>query len=108
MNIIDTQQLKDGAEAVVADVPGVGRVCFVIPTIPDGAPDDVREGIARRRLVYLADNHQCPCGAKWVLPNRRQRRAGRRTAVNIVHEPGCPASDARLDAAILRWKRCGR
>ena len=106
MNIIDTQQFSNGTEAVIADLPGIGRTCFVIPTIPDGAPDDVREGIARRRLVYLADDHRCPCGAIWVLPNRRQRRQG--IAVRaVVHTPGCPASDNRLDAALRRWQGGG-
>lgn len=109
MKIIDTRPLPDGTEAVIIELPGIGRTCLVMPTIPDAAPDEVREGIARRRLVYLTDDHQCPCGARWTLPNRRQRRTGSHIVMGTVeHKPGCPACDDALDAAILRWKRGAR
>jgi hypothetical protein len=70
------------------------RVAWVMPTIPDDAPERRREGIARRRIT--ATTGRCPCGAVLVMPSRRERRAaqraGRRTVdVYVQHEPGCPA-----------------
>lgn len=69
------------------------RTAFVLPTIPDGASDVVREGLARRRLVAITG--ACPCGARLLIPNRRQRRAaareGRVLPVAVEHEHDCPA-----------------
>ena len=107
MKVIGSQLLRDGTEAVALEIPGLGTGVIVMPVIPDNAPQRIKEGIARRRNVYLSDDHRCPCGAVWRLPNRAQRRAaqGKVTAIPIVHENGCPAEDDALDAAIRDWKR---
>lgn len=86
-------------DVIVTEVPGVGRVVMVMPVPPDDAPLDVREGIARRRLVMLTG--QCPCGARRTLPNRAQRRALRRSGapvwhLDVRHADDCPATDAAL------------
>jgi len=61
--------------------------------IPDNAPADLKEGLARRQIVN--DGGLCPCGARMVLPNRHARRvaarAGKPIAVEIEHERGCAA-----------------
>jgi hypothetical protein len=82
-------------------------VAFVLPRIPDDAPEEIREGVARRRIVAI--NGRCPCGAELVLPNRAARRkaarAGSFVRMRIEHEDDCPAIDTALDEAIRRWKR---
>lgn len=100
MRILSIVRVSPHAEMIAADWPGIGRTLFVIPTIPDAAPAAVREGIARRRMVYLSDQHTCPCGAKLVPPNRKQRRSGRTVVAAVQHMPECPASDEALDAAM--------
>ena len=86
------------------DVPGVGRVAYVLPVVPESAPAEAREGLARRRVV--AHTGQCPCGARMVLPNRADRRASRRSGtvrhVTVEHEDDCPARDDRL-LFLLGW-----
>lgn len=84
------------------EVPGVGRVALVLPVVPEDAPPEVREGIARRRIVMTTG--RCPCGARRTLPNRAQRRAMRRDKrtgpavrhVDVEHEPECPATSEAL------------
>ena len=83
------------------------RVLSVLPTIPDDAPNAVREGIARRRLV--ATGQPCPCGAKLTGLNRTQRRRaaklGHRPRDLVVwHEHSCPASTEALLEALHHWK----
>ncbi len=78
----------------------------VVPTIAEDLPAEIREGLARRRL--LATGQTCPCGAQPPQLNRRQRReieARRRRGlpgtvvhVTVLHENDCPASDDALDA----------
>lgn len=74
------------------------RAVLVLPVIRESDPSEVREGIARRRLVGTTG--RCPCGAVRHLPNRAQRRAdqkaGRASLMEVVHEDGCPATDAEL------------
>ena len=77
------------------------RVLSVVPTIPDDAPEIIREGIARRRLV--ATGQSCPCGARLIRPNLAQRRRTNKlrgtTHVYVWHEHDCPAStEALLEA----------
>lgn len=74
-----------------------GEPALVIgPTVPDGAPDRLKEGLARRQVVN--NGGTCPCGARATLPNREQRRKAAKTGepliVNVVHEPDCPAGDS--------------
>ena len=87
-----------GADLTFRHVPGVGRVAYVLPVVPEAAPAEAREGLARRRVV--AHTGRCPCGARMVLPNRAERRAARRHRtvghVRVEHEPDCPARDDRL------------
>ena len=87
-----------GSDLTYQDVPGVGLVAYVLPVVPEAAPAEAREGLARRRVV--AHTGQCPCGARMVLPNRAERRAARRHGtvrhVTVEHEPDCPAGDDRL------------
>jgi hypothetical protein len=69
------------------------RVAVVDIEIPDGAPLEVREGLARRALVNAGGI--CPCGARMILPNRAARRRAARGSgmlpVTVKHENECPA-----------------
>jgi hypothetical protein len=69
------------------------RVMILETEIPDSAPAEIKEGLARRALANAGG--VCPCGARMVLPNRAaRRRAARRCQaieVTVQHEPGCPA-----------------
>ncbi len=70
----------------------------VVPIIPDQAPQHVREGLARQRLLLLTG--QCPCGVRLTGPNRAQRRQMARDEhrgigvweVTPSHFAGCPAT----------------
>lgn len=77
----------------------------VVPRLSEDLPTDIREGIARRRLV--ATGHPCPCGAAPIRLNRAQRRritTRRRHGhtevirLSVVHEDDCPAADDVLNA----------
>ena len=91
-------------ETVLGEVDGL-RTLFVVPIIPDGAPEPVREGIARRRLATIVGT--CPCGARRPRLSRQQHRQIERERfhgrLDVAHEPGCPATDDRLAAAIRAW-----
>jgi hypothetical protein len=93
-----------GTDTTITDVDGE-RAAFLLTTIPDGAPVEVREGLARRRIVALGG--QCPCGAIFIPPNRAQRRAAQRRRepihVAVKHENGCPAITSVLVAALRKW-----
>ena len=69
------------------------RPLIVETEIPDIAPADVKEGLARRAAVNAGG--ACPCGAQAILPNRaaRRRATKRRQAIHVTveHEPGCLA-----------------
>lgn len=84
-------------EVAEADFHGVAAL-MVLPVILERDDPTVREGIARRRITDVTG--RCPCGAIRVLPNRAERRAavksGRTLHVDVVHEDGCPATDATL------------
>jgi hypothetical protein len=75
-------------------------------SIPESAPEAVREGVARRNIVNTGGT--CPCGARLVLPNRAERRRAARTGrvldVRVAHEPECLAGTERLREAIGRWR----
>lgn len=72
---------------------GGERVLVVDRDVPDDASQELKEALARRRIVNAGG--QCPCGAKLIMPNRAQRRAAARRGeplhAVIWHEPGCPA-----------------
>ena len=93
----------DATEAVI----GGQRALLVLPVIRETDPPEVREGIARRRLVGTTG--RCPCGAVRHIPNRAQRRAdqkaGRASLMEVVHENGCPATDDTLRRLISEVDR---
>jgi hypothetical protein len=70
---------------------------FVIPAVPDSAPDAIKEAIMRRRSAAFAG--ACECGS----PVERVTRLGteRVEAMVVHHADNCPASDASL-AALCR------
>jgi hypothetical protein len=83
-------------------LPGYGKM--LATSIPDDAPDAVREGMVRRRLVAMG--RTCPCGARVVGPNRATRRANRGVSLQrvlCVHDDACPASDENMRAALDAW-----
>jgi hypothetical protein len=86
--------LANGEPAVIID-----------SAIPDSAPPELREGLARRALVNQGD--PCPCGATLVMPNRAERRAARRAGTQlqakVQHQVDCPASMRNILAARDRW-----
>lgn len=83
---------------------GGKRTLVVDFEVPDDAPHVVREGLARRRIVNGGGT--CPCGAKVVVPNRAQRRAGALlTHVVVEHEDDCPACDEVLAPLLYAWLR---
>jgi hypothetical protein len=81
----------------------VAVLLYVAP--PDDAPEHVREGLARRRIVECGG--QCPCGARLVMPNRAARRRSKVrkgiVVTNTVHENDCPAADPTLGTALRQW-----
>ena len=95
-----------GFDLAIAETHDGDTVAFVLPTVPDDAPEEIREGIARRRIVAVTG--ECPCGAVLILPNRAERRAAKRTGqpthLRCEHEDDCPAVDHVLLAAIEEWR----
>jgi hypothetical protein len=92
---------------VIALVDLGGEIAMVpLFDVPEDAPADVQEGLARRNLTNMG--RPCPCGAQLVLPNRAARRAAVRARrvlhVDIVHEDDCPAADENVLAALRRWR----
>ena len=90
-----TATLPDGRHALILDCE-----------IPDDAPSEIREGLARRAMVN--GGQTCPCGATWAKPNRAQRRKLKQpttlTWLRVEHEIGCPASNAVLVPLIRAWE----
>ena len=86
--------LPDGARALVVDY-----------IVPEDAPADVREGLARRSLVN--GGGECPCGAQLQLPSRAQRRRAQRSGKTLQliadHEPDCVAITPLLLPRIKAW-----
>lgn len=78
------------------------RAAFLSPVVPDDAPPEVREGIARRRLLY--SEGRCPCGAVLALPPRGAVTPGALHLGSVEHSDGCPATDDALMAALRRWE----
>ena len=92
-----------GFDLAIAESHDGETYAFLLPHIPDDAPDAVREGLARRRITAVEGT--CPCGARLVLPNRAARRAAKRAGqvldVHVEHEDDCPA----ITDALQRWQR---
>lgn len=86
----------------VQDMGNGERVLYVQPDIPDNAPADMKEGLARRRIVNTGG--VCPCGARFVAPNRAERRRakGRVIHIEVEHEPDCPATLSRY-MTVREW-----
>lgn len=93
----------------IVDLPGGRRALVVDHEIPDGAPETVREGLARRRIVNSGG--ACPCGAVLAAPSNRQMRralranAGEIVHVRVEHEQDCPAIDPAVIAYLETAKR---
>jgi hypothetical protein len=85
----------------ICSLPDGTRVLVVDAVIPDDAPEQLREALARRAIVNRGGT--CPCGAVMRRPNRAQRRAGA-TVATIAHEPTCPAGDAVLTPLLTAWE----
>ena len=78
----DTQTNLHGERALIVEIE-----------IPDSAPAELKEGLARRAAVNAGG--VCPCAAQAILPNRAARRRATRARkaiqVTVPHEPGCLA-----------------
>lgn len=94
-----------GRQIRAATLPSGEHVAIIDSIVPEDAPADLREGLARRAIVNQGD--ACPCGAQLVLPNRAARRAAKSSAVRlqveVEHEVDCPASTRNVRAATDRW-----
>lgn len=82
------------------------RVAVFTPVIPDDAPEEIREGLARRAIVNAGGT--CPCGAVMRFPTRAERRRAPKRpgcvpAAVARHEDDCPAVDEALIEAARRW-----
>lgn len=88
------------SDALLLDAHGE-RTLYIGPSLCEGLPAEVLEGLARRRLVALGQPCPEPCGARLTIPNRAARRAavraGRVLSVAVEHEDDCPALDPRID-----------
>jgi hypothetical protein len=95
-------------DVIVTDTED-GLAAHIVSQIPEDAPELVREGIARRRIVLQGGT--CPCGAAFTMPSRQQRRAAQRRGepiqVSIWHAESCPAGDTILLPAIRAWQEGG-
>ncbi len=89
----------------IATLPDGTRALILESVIPDAAPQQVREGLARRAIVNRGGT--CPCGARMVLPSRAERRHARKTGrpmhAVVEHEDCCPATDDAMIAAIRAY-----
>jgi hypothetical protein len=89
----------------ITEIAGLRALVELLP-MPEEAPPEVREGLARRNIVNTGGT--CPCGARLVVPNRAVRRKAQRKGVvlpvRIEHEDGCPAITETLLAAIEQWR----
>lgn len=93
------QQMRPGV------LPDGTRALIVDYVVPDDAPPDIREGLARRSLVN--SGYQCPCGARMHPPSRasrrRAKRAGKALQGTAEHEADCPAGEEILVPRLRAW-----
>lgn len=75
------------------------RAAALVPQIPDDAPDNVREGLARRRLALTEG--RCPCGVRTALPAPQD---GSLEVVGLEHRDHCPAVTKNLRRALRKWR----
>jgi hypothetical protein len=85
-------------------------VGWLLADVPADAPDDVREGIARRQHAAL--HGRCTCGADQLFGDKRSRRHTLECCQPLgapccFHRPGCPGGDRALAEAIDRWRTGG-
>lgn len=82
----------------VQDVPGIGRVAFLLLVIKDAYPGEIKSAMALRNSVTLGAI--CECGAHRVFPSRAIRRAaaarGEAVAMSVAHKEDCPIGDTQL------------
>ncbi len=97
------------SEQVIRDYPDGNRVLYIVPVIPEEAPPEIREGLARRRIATL--DGTCPCGSSTIRLTRQQRRARQRRMEkggNLIrgvfeHATDCPAADHRIFPLLRAW-----
>lgn len=85
-------------------------VGWLLADVPHDAPDDVREGVARRQHAAL--HGRCRCGAAQLFGDKRTRRHTLACcqplgAPRCHHRPGCPGGDRALTEALARWRDGG-
>jgi hypothetical protein len=108
---LDIKGLPWWHQSAVVDEDTGDVVGYILIDTPEDAPDDVQEGLTRRRLAVLSG--ECPCGARPVLGTRAQRRRAARTghplagAPRVDHRQDCPGHELLLAEAIARWERSG-
>jgi hypothetical protein len=89
-------------EFKVTRIAGLKTLVVLLP-VPDDAPAEIREGLARRNIVNRGGT--CPCGAVATVPNRAERRRrGGVVSVQILHEDDCPATDENIRPALAAWQ----
>ncbi|HVA04760.1 MAG TPA: hypothetical protein VMU64_13570 [Acidimicrobiales bacterium] len=74
----------------------VGEVLYVLPSVPADAPDELKDAIALRNAATVAG--RCSCGA--VIAE-----AG--DTAQLMHEPGCVASDDAIAEILARHETGG-
>jgi hypothetical protein len=81
--------------------PGVPTLMRV-PVIAESMPHELREGLARRRIV--AAGHKCPCGASFDTAEKLTYRDGSDIpTMHIGHDENCPGSDNNAIPMLQRW-----
>jgi hypothetical protein len=105
---VEIKGLRWWQQATLVDNETGETIGFLVVDTPDDAPDDVREGLDRRRDGTLRG--QCVCGARLDWGNRAERRAAARAgrpsagAPRLEHRPECPGHEQVLAAAIDHWE----
>ena len=84
--------------AITTEIVVRDDVVCLLPVIPVDAPELVREGIARRRLVALEG--RCLCGGQRLFAPGANNQVA---YLSFVHEDDCPAVDDILLDAIAEW-----
>lgn len=84
----------DGTDGVLRYEVGRNGEVYVLPPIPQDAPDPVREGLERLAEVVRTDLCRCGSMAR-VDPQRRVH--------DVRHDSSCPAMDSNLRRALIAW-----
>lgn len=97
-------------EHIIREYPDGNRVLYVVPVVPDDAPEVIREALVRRRIATIGGT--CPCGESTITLTRQQRRTRHRAATkrqaNVIygvfeHARDCPAGDGLLFPLLRAW-----